>query len=296
MTSSSSPLPTSPATAGTTAATPHLVATFYEFFLVQRPEELRTWLQSEGRSAGVRGTVLVAAEGINGTLCGDAAALEELIERLKRHCDIGLRQLKLSWSRSAPFRRFRVKVKPELVTFRQEDADPLQRTGTYLAPRDWDDVITRPEVRLIDTRNDYETAVGRFEGAEDPDTENFTDFAAYVDEHLDPERDREIAMYCTGGIRCEKASSLLLARGFERVYHLDGGILRYLEETDPETSRWQGECYVFDERVSVGHDLEPGQFRNCAGCGWPAKRGSACPRCGVDDAIEASASSVPASD
>ena len=263
--------------------TSHEIATFYEFFQVDEPEQLRDWIEQQGQAAGVRGTVLLAREGINGTLSGARANLEALVDALKAHCGVELRQLKISRSNVAPFRRFRVKVKPELVTFKQDDADPLRATGVYLNPREWDEVIARPEVRLIDTRNDYETAVGRFEGAEDPNTENFTDFATYVDEHLDPERDQEIAMYCTGGIRCEKASSFLLAKGFQRVYHLDGGILRYLEETDPEDSRWQGECYVFDERVSVGHDLEPGHFRNCAGCGWPAERGCACAKCGAVD-------------
>ena len=272
------------------AATPeptraeHLVATFYEFFPVADPEALRDWLQRRGSEARVRGTVLVAGEGLNGTLSGEAGPLEGLILDLKKHCGIELRQLKWSWSPSAPFRRFRIRVKPELVTFKQTDANPLRATGTHLGPREWDEVIARPDVRLIDTRNDYETAIGGFVDAEDPSTGNFTDFAAYVDEHLDPERDREIAMYCTGGIRCEKASSLLLARGFDKVYHLDGGILRYLEETTPENSRWQGECYVFDERVSVGHDLEPGRYRNCAGCGWPTENGVRCPRCGAADA------------
>lgn len=262
----------------------HHIATFYEFFHVENPDALRDWIDRRGRAERVHGTVLVADEGINGTLSGEVDSLRTLIGAVRQHCGIGLRQLKISRSPTAPFRRFRVKVKPELVTFKQTDADPLRATGTYLAPPEWNEVITRPDVRLIDTRNEYETAVGRFVGAEDPGTENFTDFAAFVENHLDPERDREIAMYCTGGIRCEKASSFLLAKGFERVYHLEGGILRYLEETDPDDSRWQGECYVFDERVSVGADLMPGRFRNCGGCGWPAQRSEACPKCGEHDA------------
>lgn len=274
-----------------------LVATFYEFFVVDDVAALREWLEARGRDADVLGTVLVAREGINGTLCGHHHALTELITDLKTHCGIDLRQLKTHSAPAPPFRRFRVKIKPELVTFKQQEANPLRATGTYLGPREWDEVTSRPDVRLIDTRNDYETALGQFEGAEDPQTENFTDFADYVDEHLDPERDREIAMYCTGGIRCEKASSFLLAKGFERVYHLDGGILRYLEETAPEVSRWQGECYVFDERVSIGHDLEPGRFRNCADCGWPAERGERCPNCGAEDAesVRAAGSDQPPS-
>ncbi len=260
-----------------------LVAAFYEFFDLEDSVDLRNWLLARGEGTELRGTVLLADEGINGTLAGPHEPLREVLCDLRERAQIGLNNCKLSTSETQPFRRFRVRVKPELVTFRQPAADPRRTTGTYVSPLEWNQVIAREGVRLIDTRNDYETAIGTFSGAEDPNTENFTDFAGYVDQHLDPQTDTSIAMFCTGGIRCEKASSYLLAKGFEQVFHLEGGILRYLEEITPAESEFKGECYVFDERVSVNHALKPGQFRNCAECGWPAATGCECDKCGTLD-------------
>ncbi len=258
------------------------VATFYEFFHLEDPSAQRTWLLERLAETDIRGSVLVATEGINGTLAGDETQLQGLLDQLRGSLGIDLGNCKFSSSPFQPFKRLRVRARSELVTFKQPLADPGERTGTYVPPADWDEVLRRDDVRVVDARNDFEIAVGSFEGAEDPCTQNFTDFAEFAAKNLDPTRDRAIAMYCTGGIRCEKASSYLLAKGFETVYHLEGGILRYFEEIDAKESSFQGECYVFDERVSVDQELEPGAFANCENCGWPVRQEQVCDSCGVN--------------
>ena len=168
-----------------------------------------------------------------------------------------------------PFRRARVRLKKEIVTMGIEGIDPNQSVGTYVDPEDWNDLINDPDVTVIDTRNDYEYAIGTFRGAKNPETRSFRQFPDYVEKNLAPDKNRKVAMFCTGGIRCEKSTALLKGMGFEEVYHLRGGILKYLEKIEPEDSLWEGDCFVFDGRVSVGHGLEEGEHIMCFGCGWP---------------------------
>lgn len=237
------------------------IAASYRFTEVANPPALADSLRDYAKDLTLRGTLIVATEGFNGTLAADRRdALQGFFQFLAG--ELALQEPPLiKWSRfhRAPFGSFRVKVKPEIVTFRQGSADPRERVGHYLKPREWNQLLADDNVLTIDTRNDYEVEVGRFKGAIHPHTGNFTEFARFVREELAGEKDRPVAMYCTGGIRCEKATSFLLAEGFRHVYHLEGGILRYLEEIDPQESRWEGECFVFDERVAVDHQLEPSQ-------------------------------------
>ena len=258
------------------------IATFYEFFDLEDPSAVRARLLDQLEGTDIRGSVLVAEEGINGTLAGDEAKLLDQLDVFKKTLGVELANCKFSRASFQPFKRLRIRARPELVAFKQPLADPRERTGTYVAPSDWDELLRRDGVRLIDTRNDFEIAAGSFEGAEDPGTLNFSDFAEFAEENLDPTKDRVVAMYCTGGIRCEKASSYLLAKGFEEVYHLEGGILRYLEQTPRDESTFQGECYVFDERVTVDQDLAPGSFVNCDNCGWPVGEGQDCDACATN--------------
>jgi UPF0176 protein len=181
--------------------------------------------------------------------------------------------VKFSSSETKPFQRLKIRLKKEIITFNQSAADPTVRVGTYVTPEKWNALLDDPEMVVLDTRNKYETMIGTFAHAQDPQIETFTEFADYVREHLDPQKHKKIAMYCTGGIRCEKASAFMLAEGFSEVYHLKGGILKYLEQVEPELSRWQGECYVFDRRVAVGHGLSTGRFAMCYTCGTPLTEG-----------------------
>jgi len=204
-------------------------------------------------------------------------------------------EVKESFCDSQPFRRTRVRLKREIVTMGVEGIDPKQSAGTYVNPENWNDLISDPDVVLIDTRNDYEVAIGTFEGAINPQTESFREFPEYVDKHLDPEKQPKVAMFCTGGIRCEKSTALLKQKGFQEVYHLRGGILKYLESVPPEQSKWHGDCFVFDQRVSVGHGLVEGKHVMCYACGWPVppddqhapgyQPGVHCPNC-VDQLSE----------
>ena len=268
------------------------IVAFYRFFEVEDPEKLKAWLQDHA-PGDCRGTVLIATEGLNGTLCGAPGAVLGLLDSLAKEagfCDRSAFKPKSSHSEAPPFDRFRVRVKPEIVSFKQ-DTDPNERVGKYVEPADWNELIERDDVVVIDTRNQYEIKVGRFENAVDPGTEFFWEFADYVDKDLarGEHKDKKVAMYCTGGIRCEKATSYLLERGFEDVYHLHGGILRYLEEVPSEQSKWQGECFVFDNRISVDHALAPGTHEVCFMCGWPLspedlehpdfERGLSCSEC-----------------
>ena len=252
---------------------PFKVAAIYKF---AQPADLAAWqaaLAAFCCGRGIRGTVLVAPEGINGTVAGAAEAIEALIAYLLDDAlfegKLAGAEIKFSPADRMPFHRMKVRIKREIVTLRAPEANPAQRVGTHVAPEDWNGLITRNDIVLVDTRNDYEVRLGSFAGAVDPSTSTFTDFKDYVAQNLDPRRHKKVAMFCTGGIRCEKASAYMLAQGFEEVFHLKGGILGYLEKVPEAESRWRGECFVFDERVSVGHGLARGEASLCRACRMP---------------------------
>ena len=238
---------------------PCKIAAFYQFTELANYRDLREPLYTACAALGVKGSVLLAHEGINGTLAGTAAAIDAIVAALQRGPMFANRldnlELKFSASADMPFQRLKVRLKKEIVRLGDAAADPTRQVGTYVAPRDWNALIASPDTLLLDTRNAFEVAIGTFDGAVDPGISSFGQFRDFVAQKLDPAKHRRIAMFCTGGIRCEKASSLLLARGFAEVYHLKGGILKYLEEVSEADSRWRGECFVFDERVALGHGL-----------------------------------------
>jgi UPF0176 protein len=240
-------------------AMPYKVAAFYQFASLPDFRDLREPLRALCGSLKLKGSVLLAHEGINGTLAGSVEAIDELVATLRRGDLFGGRldrlELKFSSATTTPFGRLKIRLKKEIVTFGDKAADPTRQVGTYVEPNDWNAVIAAPDTVLIDTRNAFEVAFGTFEGAIDPAIASFGEFKQFAARHLDPARDLKIAMFCTGGIRCEKASSYLLAQGFTEVYHLKGGILNYLEKVTQTDSRWRGECFVFDERVALGHGL-----------------------------------------
>jgi UPF0176 protein len=239
------------------------VATFYQFAALPDFRELREPLRAVCAGLGLKGSVLLAREGINGTLAGSPEAIAGLIDALGCGGLFGGRldrlELKFSQAQAMPFRRLKVRLKREIVTLGDEAADPTRQVGIYVDPADWNDLIAAPDTLVIDTRNAFEVAMGTFPGAVDPGIGCFGQFRDFAARHLDPAKHRRIAMFCTGGIRCEKASSYLLARGFAEVYHLKGGILKYLEGIPQGESRWRGECFVFDERIALGHGLRERQ-------------------------------------
>ncbi len=230
----------------------YTVAAYYRFFSLADPAALREALRAAFAGTDLLGTTLIAPEGINGTMAGSAETVDRLLRFLREHAGLERNEVKFSTSEAAPFRRLKFKLKREIITFRHAEVDPA-RPGQYVAPAEWNSLLADPEVLLLDTRNTYETERGTFAGAVAPPLATFSDFATYVREHLDPGRHRKVAMFCTGGIRCEKASAFMLQEGFAEVYHLKGGILKYLEEVPAEASQWQGGCYLFDERVAVDH-------------------------------------------
>ena len=266
-----------------------IVAALYKFVALEDFHQLREPLLDRCIAAGTRGTLLLAHEGINGTIAGSREALDEVLAYLRSDPRLADLEHKESADDHMPFYRMKVKVKKEIVTMGVPGIDPNQRVGTYVRPRDWDELVNDPEVLLIDTRNDYEYGIGTFRGALDPRTTTFREFPAYVRATLDPRKHKKVAMFCTGGIRCEKASAFMLNEGFEEVYHLQGGILKYLEEVPEQDSTWEGECFVFDNRVAVNHRLEKGQYDQCYGCRHPIteqdklsdryQKGVCCPRC-----------------
>jgi len=248
------------------------VAAFYLFTPLDEPESLVAELHTFCTERPLRGTILIAPEGINGTVGGPADALDELLHYIRYHPEHpGLAALeeKRSFAERPIGRRMKVRLKREIVTFGMPGFDPAERSGTYVEAADWNALIEQDDVTLIDTRNDYEIDVGTFHGAVNPKTETFRDFIDYARENLDPTKQEKVAMFCTGGIRCEKATAFLIEQGFKEVYHLHGGILKYLEEVPREESKWNGECFVFDERVTVGHDLRPGAYDLCRACRNP---------------------------
>jgi UPF0176 protein len=257
------------------------VSAFYMFARVTNCEALQEELFALGQQKGLCGTILIAPEGINATIAGPDNGVRVLLARLRADERFAGLVSKESFVETQPFQRWKVKVKLEILTFGAPEADPNVRAGTYVKPEDWNDLIAREDVLLIDTRNDYEFAIGSFRGAVDPKTQSFADFKTYVAQNLDPAKHSKIAMFCTGGIRCEKASAYLRAHGFDDVYHLEGGILKYLEDVPAERSLWNGACFVFDERVAVGHGVTPSGHSKCR-CGWAvAPDAQTCSSCGA---------------
>jgi len=232
-----------------------VVAAFYKFVSLPDFAQMQPPLLAFCQSQGIKGTILLAQEGINSTIAGSRTAIDALVEFLQADPRLTNWEYKESYTDIPPFQRMKVRLKAEIVTLGVPEVDPNVEVGTYISPQAWNDLILDPEVTVIDTRNDYEVAMGTFKRAENPHTDSFRDFPKYVDQHLDPKLHKKVALFCTGGIRCEKASAYMLAQGFAQVYHLKGGILKYLEEIPPEESLWSGECFVFDERVTVSHEL-----------------------------------------
>jgi UPF0176 protein len=244
-------------------AMPFKVAALYQFAALPDFRELREPLRALAAGLGIKGSVLLAHEGINGTVAGSYDDIDAFVRELQRGPLFGGRldnlELKFSSASEMPFQRLKVRLKKEIVTLGDTAVDPTQLVGTYVEPSDWNALISEPDTLVIDTRNAFEVAMGTFEGAIDPGIKSFGQFKDFAAAKLDPAKHRKIAMFCTGGIRCEKASAYLLARGFDEVYHLKGGILRYLEGVPEQDSRWRGDCFVFDERVALGHGLRQRQ-------------------------------------
>jgi len=270
-------------------SSPYVVAALYRFARLPQFEALREPLLDQCVSFGIRGTLLLASEGINGTVAGTREGIDLLLAYLKAIPELAQLDHKESFCDELPFYRMKVKLKKEIVTMGVEGIDPQVTVGRYVEPKDWNALITDPDVLLVDTRNDYEVEIGTFKGAMDPNTTTFREFPEYVKTNLDPQKQKKVAMFCTGGIRCEKATAYMIEQGFDEVFHLKGGILKYLEEVPEAESLWQGECFVFDNRVSVNHKLEKGDYDQCHGCRFPIteqdKRdaryvaGVSCPRC-----------------
>ncbi|MCS5589921.1 MAG: rhodanese-related sulfurtransferase [Candidatus Thioglobus sp.] len=265
------------------------VCALYQFVRLDDFEEFRTPLRELMVKLEVKGTILLALEGLNGTISGSKISIDGVIQFLKDDGRFDNLEIKFSNSETTPFKRLKVKLKKEIVTLGVEHIDPLSSVGTYVAPQDWNDLISDPDVVLIDTRNNYEYEIGSFKGAINPNTETFREFPTYTKDNLEQYRGKKVAMFCTGGIRCEKSTAYLKSQGFDTVYHLHGGILKYLEETDEDQSLWEGECFVFDDRVAVKHNLEQGQYDQCHACRYPItqedkqhphyEKGVSCPRC-----------------
>ena len=266
-----------------------VVAALYKFVCLGDFEQLREPLLALMLAQDVRGTLLLAGEGINGTISGPRSGIDTVLGWLREDARLADLEHKESFHDEHPFLRTKVKLKKEIVTMGVEGIDPNRTVGTYLSPEEWNAVISDPETLLIDTRNDYEVEVGTFKGAINPETRTFREFPDYVKDTLDPAKHKKVAMFCTGGIRCEKSTAYLKEQGFDEVYHLKGGILKYLEEMPKEDSLWEGECFVFDERVTVDHDLNPGEFDQCHACRRPInddekasekfQLGVSCPKC-----------------
>ncbi|MEM6812094.1 MAG: rhodanese-related sulfurtransferase [Pseudomonadota bacterium] len=276
------------------------VAALYRFVALQNLPELQREIREVCDNFNICGTLLIAPEGINGTIAGQGRKIDIIIDTLDKMAGIRQGELKFSHAEEKPFRRIKVRLKKEIITMKAPEADPTKNVGEYVEAEDWNDLINDPEVTLIDTRNTYETAVGIFKGAIDPKIETFTEFKDFVKEKMDPTKQKKVAMFCTGGIRCEKASSYMLAHGFEEVYHLKGGILKYLENIPAEKSEWEGDCFVFDRRVAVGQDLKESPYQICYGCRFPLspedlesksyEKGVSCPHC-IDNLTEEKARS-----
>lgn len=247
-----------------------VVSALYHFVRVEQPEvNFRPSLLAFLEEQDIRGTLILAEEGINGTVSGTRAAIDALYQWFNDHPPFSNVQSKESFADEHPFYRTKVKIKKEIVTMGVEGIDPNKVVGSYVDPKEWNALINDPEVLVVDTRNDYEYQIGTFAGAVNPNTESFREFPDYVKENLNPQQHKKVAMFCTGGIRCEKSTAYLKEQGFDEVYHLRGGILKYLEEVPEQESTWDGQCFVFDNRVSVGHGLKQGEFELCHACRMP---------------------------
>ena len=267
----------------------YLVCALYRFVTLDQYQAMREPLLARMIALNVTGTVLLAREGINGTVAGSRAGIDRLLQWLSQYQGLETLITKESYASTPPFKRAKVKLKKEIVTLGVKAIDPQRSAGTYVEPAKWNALIDDPDVLVIDTRNVYEIAIGTFENAVNPQTTNFREFPAFVERHLDPERHRKIAMFCTGGIRCEKSTAHLKQQGFEAVYHLKGGILAYLKEVPVAESKWRGECFVFDDRVAVDHHLNEGSYDQCHACRTPVsvqdkqsphyQQGISCPHC-----------------
>lgn len=272
------------------------VAALYHFTRFDDPAALKPALEDVCARGDVRGTLLLAREGINGTIAGPRAGIDAVLAHIRALPGCADLEWKESTAREAPFNRMKVRLKREIVTMGQPDVDPTAAVGHYVDPADWNDLIKAPDVAVIDTRNDYEVAIGTFDGAIDPQTKSFGEFPAWWEANKHRFHNKRIAMFCTGGIRCEKSTNYLIGQGVEEVYHLKGGILKYLEEVPQDDSTWDGECFVFDKRVSVGHGLKEGPHILCYACRRPLvpedtahptyEEGVACHHC-VEETSEA---------
>ncbi|MEM9501595.1 MAG: rhodanese-related sulfurtransferase [Pseudomonadota bacterium] len=267
------------------------VAALYQFTPFDNPAALKDSLLSACEKADVKGTILLASEGINGTIAGTENAIASVLDHIRTLPGCAELEVKFSAANEMPFHRMKVRLKREIVTMGEPSVDPRESVGRYVDPMDWNALISDPGTIVIDTRNDYEVAVGTFEGAIDPQTKSFREFPDWFREHRDEllEGKKKVAMFCTGGIRCEKSTSFLRAEGLDEVYHLKGGILRYLENVPEDESLWRGDCFVFDERVTVKHRLEIGKYGMCRACRRPVSQadmaspkfeeGVSCPHC-----------------
>ena len=265
------------------------ICALYKFTRLDDFEEIQGPLKIFLESLNIRGTLLLAKEGVNGTISGDNDSIMKSLDYLQKDERLVGLEYKFSYSEKPPFKRLKVKLKKEIVTLGVSNIDPIFSSGTYVKPADWNELINDPDVVLIDTRNNYEFEIGSFKGSINPNTETFREFPAYTKNNLEKYRDKKIAMFCTGGIRCEKSTAYLKSKGFENVFHLQGGILKYLEEVKEDESLWEGECFVFDDRVAVKHNLELGKYDQCHACRFPItdedkehphyEKGASCPRC-----------------
>ena len=270
----------------------YLVAALYKFSSISKPKELQDEIRSQLKELSIYGTVLVGDEGLNGTIAGTHKKINEAVKYIKSIQGFSNLDIKFSQSQENPFVRLKIKLKKEIVTIGDESINPNHKVGDYIDPQDWNDLISDKNTILIDTRNNYECSIGTFKNAINPNTVKFREFPEWIEDQnfSDDEKDKKnFAMFCTGGIRCEKASSFMKERGFKNVNHLKGGILNYFEKIDASISLWEGECFVFDDRVSVKHDLSVGTYDMCHGCRMPITekdkknnkyiRGVACPAC-----------------
>ena len=272
------------------------ILTFYKFIPFPDFEQWKEKLQEEGNRLSILGTIILAKEGINATISGLDSNVHKFFDWIKEHEIFSELKARESFSPRKTFYRLKIFLREEIVTLGDDSVNPNELVGQYVDPEEWNDIINDPEMTVIDTRNDYEIALGTFEGALNPETKTFRQWHEFVQANLSKKKNKKVAMFCTGGIRCEKASSHLLQHGFEEVYHLKGGILNYLEKIKPEKSKWMGECFLFDHRVSVVHGLRDGESQLCFGCRWPLSKedlnsakfedGVSCPKCHDQMSIE----------